>query len=75
LSIIWVLFLEKFLARLSHNVQGIRRFCGCDRENRRFSATAKMWWSKMPQRRALARRLAFCGTRAARMGGAAYTVC
>ena len=48
---------------MSFNVLGSWRFCGCDKGNRRFPATAKMWWSKIPQRRL--RRLVFCGTRAA----------
>ena len=36
--------------QMALNVLGWRRFCGCDKGNRRFPATAKMWWSKIAQR-------------------------
>ena len=42
--------LRIFSISIASNVLGIRRFCSCDKGNRRFPATAKMWWSKMPQR-------------------------
>jgi len=35
------------LAAISYNVPGcIWRFCGCDKETRSVSATAKMCWSE-----------------------------
>jgi len=36
--------------KILYNVLGWRRFCSCDKGMRSIPATAKMWWSKMPQR-------------------------
>jgi hypothetical protein len=64
-------FAKPILGKLAPNVQGIRRFCGCNKGMRSIPATVKMWWSKTPQRAQA--RLVFCGTRAAN-GGEAHTV-
>jgi hypothetical protein len=60
----------KYLGHIAHNVLGKRRFCCCDKGTRSVPATAKMWWSKTPQR-ALAR-LGFYGTRAAERRRSVY---
>jgi hypothetical protein len=35
---------------ISHNVKGLRRFCGCDKGMRSIPVTAKMWRKKNAQR-------------------------
>jgi hypothetical protein len=50
LFVLFKYIFKQILGQIAHNVPGIRRFCGCDKGNRRFPATAKMCRRKNAQR-------------------------
>jgi len=46
----YFIIFSKYLAGISHNVQGWRRFASPDKGLRSKTRAGKMWWSKIPQR-------------------------